>query len=69
MDIYDTRGEYLGMIDGQVVTTAAARFSIYDLTGKLCGIAYLDHTLHSYSIVYPHSEAYPIADFQTPRDG
>lgn len=62
VDIYDTRGEYLGMIDGQVVSTAAARFSLYDAAGNLTAIAYLDHSLNSYSIVYPDSEAYPIAE-------
>lgn len=62
VDIYDTRWETLGMIDGQVVSTAAARFSIYDLNGELRGIAYLDHSLNSYSIVYPNSEAFPIAE-------
>lgn len=62
VDIYGTKGDYLGMIDGQVVSTAAARFSIYDLDGQLRGIAYLDHSLNSYSIVYPDSEAFPIAE-------
>lgn len=62
VDVYDTRGDYLGMIDGQVVSTAAARFSIYDLSSQLCGIAYLDHSLNSYSIVYPDSEAFPIVE-------
>ena len=62
VDIYDTNWHYIGMIDGQVVSTAAARFSLYDHENKLCGIAYLDHSLNSYSIVYPGSEAYPIAE-------
>lgn len=62
VDIYDTRGEYLGMIDGQVVSTAAARFSIYNAAGNLCAIAFLDYSLNSYTLVYPDSEAYPIAE-------
>jgi|GEM_PF-1562247 len=61
IDIYDTRWEWMGMIDGQAVSTAAARFSIYDADSQLVGIAYLDHTLRTYTITYPNSEAYPIA--------
>lgn len=62
VDIYNTIGEYIGMIDGQTVSTAAARFSIYDLNNTLVGIAFLDYSLNSYSIVYPDSEAFPIAE-------
>lgn len=63
VDIYNTIGEFIGMIDGQVVSTAAACFSIYDLNDTLAGIAFLDYSLNSYSIVYPDSEAFPIAEF------
>jgi hypothetical protein len=68
VDIYDTCWEPLGMIDGQVVSTAAARFSIYDSKGILCGVAFLDHSLNTYSIVYPNSEAFPIAECIRHRD-
>ena len=62
VDIYDTRWQHIGMIDGQVVSTAAARFSLYDSEGNLCGIAFLDYSLSTYMIVYPDSDAYPIAE-------
>jgi len=62
VDVYDTRWEHIGMIDGQVVSTAAARFSIYNAEGNLSAIAYLDYSLNTYTIVYPDSEAYPIAE-------
>lgn len=62
VDIYNTIGGSIGMIDGQVVSTAAARFSIYDQNETLVGIAFLDYSLNSYSIVYPDSEAFPIAE-------
>jgi len=68
VDIYDTTWQFLGMIDGQVVSTAAARFSLYNADGELVGIAYLDPSLDSYSIVYPYSEAFPIAALHRQRE-
>lgn len=68
VDIYDTRWEHVGMIDGQVVSTAAARFSIYDAEGNLCGIAFLDYSLNCYTIVYPDSDAYPVAELHRHRE-
>lgn len=62
IDVYDdTRGEYIGMIDGQVVTTAAARFSLYDAKNDLVGIAFLDNNYSGFTISDPSSEAYTIA--------
>ncbi len=62
LDIYNTQWQAIGMIDGQVVTTAAARFSIYDEFGTLVGIAYLDQSLNHYNIVYPDREMFPIVE-------
>jgi hypothetical protein len=68
VDIYNTRWEHVGMIDGQVVSTAAARFSLYDAEGNLKGIAFMDYSLNRYTIVYPDSEAFPIAECHRHRE-
>lgn len=62
VDIYNTDWDFIGMIDGQVVSTAAARFSIYNEQFELAAVAYLDRTLGGFSIVYPDSEAFPLAE-------
>ncbi|MCH9631588.1 MAG: hypothetical protein S4CHLAM37_16120 [Chlamydiia bacterium] len=61
IDMYDTSGQYIGMIDGQVMSTAAARYSIYDSSNNLVGIAFLDHNCSGFTITHPNSEAYTIA--------
>lgn len=68
IDIYDTQWSYLGMIDGQVASTAAARFSIYNANNDLVAIAYLDYSLSTYTIAYPESEAFPIAELHRRKD-
>ncbi|PCI93831.1 hypothetical protein COB11_04685 [Candidatus Aerophobetes bacterium] len=61
IDMYDTTGQYIGMIDGQAMTTAAARYSIYDGSNNLVGIAFLDQNCSGFTITHPKSEAYTIA--------
>jgi len=63
IDIYDTEGSWIGMIDGQVMTTAAARFSLYNEDSELAGIAYLDKNCQGVTITSPDNEAYTIAKF------
>lgn len=64
IDIYDQNHAYLGMIDGQVVTGAAAKFSIYDAEGMRVGIAYLDRNQSIFTIVDPENEQRYIASFR-----
>ncbi len=62
-DIYDKNGAILGVIDGQVMTTERAKYSIYNGKGDHVGIAYLDLTNASVVIVHPERTYYIIARF------
>lgn len=70
VDVYDTQWMAMGMIDGQVVSTAAARFSIYNSNVDLVGIAYLDYSLNTYTIEYPENRTslLPIAELHRHKD-
>ncbi len=63
MDVYDTAGQPLGMIDGQVVTGTPAKFSFYDATGHPVGIGYLDKNCTGFTIVNPNDEYHMIAQY------
>jgi len=63
MDVYDPAGNYLGMIDGQVVTEASAKFSFYDGNGNHVGIAYLDHNHTGFTIVDPQNQYHMVAQY------
>ncbi len=52
-DVYDTRGNRIGVIDGQVVTTESAKYSIYNANGDRVAIAYLDLSNAGIAIVHP----------------
>lgn len=52
-DVYDTKGEKIGLIDGQFVTTEPAKFSFYNSQGDLVGIAYLDQKSAGFTIFHP----------------
>ena len=54
IDIYDEKGEYLGMIDGEALTTAQAKFSFLDKEGNKVAIAYLDDDKTGFTIINPH---------------
>lgn len=61
IDVYDKDGYYAGMVDGQAVTGASAKFSIYDAQGIRVGIAYLDLSNSAFTIVDPNNEQRHIA--------
>lgn len=63
-DIYDNQGRYIGMIDGQVVTTASARFSIYDGNGSLQGVAFIDREAAGATIVDPQTQTRNLVTFR-----
>jgi len=63
IDVYNTEGTWIGMIDGQVMTTAAARFSLYNEDSELVGIAFLDKNCQGVTISSPDNDAYTIARF------
>ncbi len=63
IDIYDAKGRWIGLIDGQMGTTAAAKFSIYDASSKRVGIAYLDKEKTGFTIVDPENGELRIASY------
>jgi hypothetical protein len=68
IDVYDTNGVRIGLIDGQAVTTAAARFSIYEYDSEgnstLKAIAFMDDERRSFSIVHPENDKQFVASLQ-----
>lgn len=68
IDIYDTEGTKIGMIDGQIVTTENAKFSLYayDESGNYThvGTAYLDRDFDSFTILPPDGTPHPIAKLE-----
>jgi hypothetical protein len=64
IDVYDTEGRAVGLIDGQVMTTTSARFSIYDGNSTLTGIAYMDRANMGFTILDPDNERHILARLQ-----
>ncbi len=64
IDVYGTQGEWLGMIEGKVLTTAMARFHIYDRYENLVGVAFVDNTGRGVTITKPGNETYALAKFE-----
>lgn len=64
IDIYDHNDNYVGMIDGQVMTGTKAKFSIYDSQKNRIAIAYLDLTCSAYTIVDPDNESHHLASLK-----
>lgn len=52
-DVYSTDGSIIGVIDGQVMTSESAKYSIYNAKGDRVAIAYLDLTNAGFAIVHP----------------
>lgn len=67
-DIYNKDGEKIGLIDGQVMTTEAAKYSIYNAKGDRVAIAYLDNANSGISIVHPERTTHLIARFTWESD-
>lgn len=63
MDCYDSNGNYIGMIDGQAVTGAGAKYSIFNAEGTRVAIIYLDKGNSSFSAVDPNNEKRYLASF------
>lgn len=60
-DIYDKSGSRIGVIDGQVVSTESAKYSIYNAAGERVAIAYLDLSSAGFAIVHPERTTHIIA--------
>ncbi len=53
IDLYDESKRKVGMIDGQVVSSEPAKFSLYDEEGNRIAIAYLDQNKTGFTLVDP----------------
>lgn len=60
-DVYDTKGNVIGVIDGQVVTAESAKYSIYGKNGDKVGIAYMELENAGIAIVHPEKTNHIIA--------
>ena len=63
MDVYDSKGNRIGVIDGQAVTMASAKFSFYDAKGQHVGIGYLDINNTGFIIVDPKNDYHVLAQY------
>jgi len=61
IDIWGVNDEWLGMIEGNILSTSKAKFSIYDREETLIGIAYMDLQGLGVTITPPENEAYTLA--------
>lgn len=66
IDIYDTRGVQIGMIDGDMATLESARFNLYeyDEAGKATavGVAYANSAFNRFVILESSDNPHPIAE-------
>jgi len=67
IDVYDTRGVQIGMIDGNMATLESAKFNIYEYDDEgnstQVGIAYASSNFEHFAIVPSMSDPHPIAEF------
>ena len=66
IDIYDTRGVQIGMIDGELATLESAKFTLYeyDESGNhtKVGVAYADSSFNRFSILASSGNPHAIAE-------
>lgn len=55
IDIYNAHGTWIGIIDGQIISSEPAKFSFYDAEGRRICIAYLDQNRMSFVLVDPEN--------------
>lgn len=58
--IYDSNGDYIGFIEGNLLTEAGAKYSIYNSNDDRVAIAYLDLSSAGFTVVHPNNEHYVI---------
>jgi len=66
IDIYDTRGVQIGMIDGELATLESAKFTIYEYdeagNAKAIGVAYANPSFNRFSILASSDNPHPVAE-------
>lgn len=63
IDIYGVNNEFLGAIEGKILTTASTKFMLFDRYKKLVGIAFVDLDGRGATITDPNNETYALARF------
>lgn len=56
IDVYDTLDHRIGLIDGEVLTTANAKYTFYDGNNQRVAIAYLDRACSGFVILSAQGE-------------
>lgn len=51
IDVYDRKGEKIGFIDGQLLTTTTAKYNFYDQGDRYVASAYLDSSSSGFSVI------------------
>ncbi|MBS0621334.1 MAG: hypothetical protein JSR80_00005 [Verrucomicrobia bacterium] len=64
MDVYDGKGECLGLIEGAIMTLLPSRFSFYDAGNRLLATAYMDSDALGFSVLDAKNEAKAIAHYR-----
>jgi hypothetical protein len=61
INVYDDNGNWIGKIDGDLITGGLAKFSIYNQDNNRVAIAYLERGASSFDFVSPDNENFHIA--------
>ncbi|NGX48616.1 MAG: hypothetical protein K940chlam5_00204 [Candidatus Anoxychlamydiales bacterium] len=61
IDVFGVNDEFLGAIEGKVLTTAKARFLLFDKNREVVGIAFIDLDGKGVTITDPKNETYALA--------
>lgn len=64
LDVYDSDGLYLGLIDGQTFTYARAKFMFYNPNGVATAIAYLNNEYCEFHLVSAFDESFIMAEMK-----
>lgn len=64
LDVYDTVGGRVGLIEGAILTFQPSKFNLYDPGNQLVGTAYMDHDRMGFTLCDPVNEMRTIATFR-----
>lgn len=64
LDIYDSEGNLLGLIEGAILTLLPSKFHLYNAKNELIGTAYMDRDAMGFTVSDPLHEIKTIANFR-----
>lgn len=64
LDVYDGKGDRVGLIEGAILTFLPSKFSLYDAQNCLVGTAYMDHDAMGFTVSDPVNEVKTLANFR-----